>query len=68
MDNESVKIDNQGSDENSDLEEMKEKLNEIKKENKNKTNLKGWNDMRNENKIVVDDYNDDKIAKIGIKD
>ena len=37
MDNESVKIDNQGSDENSDLEEMKEKLNEIKKENKIKT-------------------------------
>ena len=68
MDNESVKIDNQGSDENSDLEEMKEKLNEIKKENKNKTNLKGGNDMRNENKIVVDDYSDEKIANIGLED
>ena len=37
MDNESAKIDNQGSDENSDLEEMKENLNEESQENKIKT-------------------------------
>ena len=34
MDNESVKIDNQGSGENSNLEEMKENFNETNQENK----------------------------------
>ena len=68
MDNESVKIDNQGSGESSNLEEMKENFNETYQENKNKNNVKGGNDMRNENKIVVDDYSDEKIANIGLED
>ena len=37
MDDESVKIDNQDSGEISDLQEMKENLNEKKQENKIKT-------------------------------
>ena len=68
MDNESLKIDNQDSGEISDLEEMKENFNETYQENKNKNNVKGGNDMRNENKIVVDDYSDEKIANIGLED
>ena len=68
MDNESVKIDNQGSGESSNLEEMKENFNETNQENKNKNNVNGGNDMRNENKIVVDDYSDEKIANIGLED
>ncbi len=68
MDNESLKIDNQDSGEISDLEEMQENLNEENQENRIKTNVNGGNDMKNENKTVITDYNDEKLANIKIED
>ena len=68
MDNESLKIDNQDSGGISDLEEMQENLNEENQENKIKTNVNGGNDMKNENKTVITDYNDEKLANIKIED
>ena len=68
MDNESLKIDNQDSGGISDLEEMQENLNEENQENRIKTNVNGGNDMKNENKTVITDYNDEKLANIKIED
>ena len=68
MDNESLKIDNQDSGGISDLEEMQENLNEENQENIIKTNVNGGNDMKNENKTVITDYNDEKLANIKIED
>jgi hypothetical protein len=56
MDNESIKIEIQDQDENSDMADL------------NKNNLKGGNDMENENKTVLNDYNDERLANIGIED
>ena len=47
MDNESIKIEIQDQDENSDMADL------------NKNNLKGGNDMETENKTVLNDYNDE---------
>ena len=58
MDNESIKIKIQDQDEISGTEQL----------NKNENNLKGGNDMENENKTVVNDYNDEKLANIGIEE
>ncbi|MBO7518873.1 MAG: VWA domain-containing protein [Methanobrevibacter sp.] len=56
MDNESIKIEIQNQDENSDMADL------------NKNNLKGGNDMETENKTVLNDYNDERLANIGIED
>lgn len=56
MDNESIKIEIQDQDENSDMADL------------NKNNLKGGNDMETENKTVLNDYNDERLANIGIED
>ena len=58
MDNECIKIKIQGHDEISGTEKL----------NKNQNNVKGGNDMENENKTVVNDYNDEKLANIGIEE
>ncbi len=58
MDNESIKIKIQDHDEISGTEKL----------NKNQNNVKGGNDMENENKTVVNDYNDEKLANIGIEE
>ncbi len=60
MDNESIKIDIQDQNEISNLEENIE--------NKNENNVKGGNDMENENKTVVKDYSDEKLENIGVED
>ena len=56
MDNESIKIEIQDQDENSDMADL------------NKNNLKGGNDMETENKTVLNDYNDKRLENIGIED
>ena len=56
MDNESIKIEIQDQDENSDMADL------------NKNNLKGGNDMETENKTVLNDYNDERLENIGIED
>ncbi|MBO6105421.1 MAG: VWA domain-containing protein [Methanobrevibacter sp.] len=56
MDNESVKIEIQNQDENSDMADL------------NKNNVKGGNDMENENKTVLNDYNDKRLENIGIEE
>ncbi|MBO7241579.1 MAG: VWA domain-containing protein [Methanobrevibacter sp.] len=56
MDNESIKIQIQDQDENSDMADL------------NKNNLKGGNDMENENKTVLNDYNDKRLENIGIEE
>ena len=56
MDNESIKIEIQNQDENSDMADL------------NKNNLKGGNDMENENKTVLNDYNDKRLENIGIEE
>ena len=56
MDNESIKIEIQDQDENSDMADL------------NKNNFKGGNDMETENKTVLNDYNDERLANIGIED
>ena len=56
MDNESIKIEIQDQDENSDMADL------------NKNNLKGGNDMETENKTVLNDYNDERLANIGIEE
>lgn len=43
-----------------------EKPDENKEENKN--NVKGGKNMENENKTVVNDYNDEKLTNIGVED
>ena len=58
MDNESIKIKIQDHDKISGTEKL----------NKNQNNVKGGNDMENENKTVVNDYNDEKLANIGIEE
>lgn len=58
MDNECIKIKIQDHDEISGTEKL----------NKNQNNVKGGNDMENENKTVVNDYNDEKLANIGIEE
>lgn len=56
MDNESIKIEIQNQDENSDMADL------------NKNNVKGGNDMENENKTVLNDYNDKRLENIGIEE
>ena len=56
MDNESVKIEIQNQDENSDMADL------------NKNNVKGGNDMETENKTVLNDYNDKRLENIGIEE
>ena len=56
MDNESIKIQIQDQDENSDMADL------------NKNNVKGGNDMENENKTVLNDYNDKRLENIGIEE
>lgn len=56
MDNESIKIEIQNQDENSDRADL------------NKNNVKGGNDMENENKTVLNDYNDKRLENIGIEE
>ena len=56
MDNESIKIEIQDQDENSDMADL------------NKNNLKGGNDMETENKTVLNDYNDKRLENIGIEE
>ena len=58
MDNESIKIKIQDQDEISGTEKL----------NKNENNVKGGNDMENENKTVLNDYNDERLANIGIEE
>lgn len=58
MDNECIKIKIRDHDEISGTEKL----------NKNQNNVKGGNDMENENKTVVNDYNDEKLANIGIEE
>ena len=64
MDNEKIKIEIQGHDEIADLGENLE--------NSNENNVNGGNDMENlnenVNKTVVKDYNDERLANIGIED
>ena len=56
MDNESIKIEIQNQDENSDMADL------------NKNNVKGGNDMETENKTVLNDYNDKRLENIGIEE
>ena len=73
MENEKIKINIQGSDEISDLEEKSNENNlkggnDMENANENLNNVNGGNDMVNVNKTVVKDYNDERLANIGIED